>query len=319
MDSVTQAVLGGALGELILGKKVGKKGAVLGAIVATIPDLDVIIIPFCNDLQKITVHRGYSHSILFSILGAVVIAFILSKIKFFKSISYSRLWIFSWLVLFTHILLDAFTTYGTQLFLPLSDKRIGFDSINIIDPFYTLPLLFGLIFALFSKYQNKGSFNTIGLISSTCYLLLTLGIKQIANEKFETNLNKQGIENYDLLSVPVKIGGVNWYGVAKTRDSIYLGNFSFLENHTPIHFESFPINDSLLNNNNLNPYLVNRLKWFSKGFYTVVKDNNKIRLYSLQVDMRGIKKIEKYKAPTIGFFEISFNADKSYKLQYKEH
>ncbi|MGB1248508.1 MAG: metal-dependent hydrolase, partial [Chitinophagales bacterium] len=53
------------------------------------------------------------------------------------------LWLFSFLALFTHVLLDAFTTYGTQLLLPFSDKRISFDSINIVDPVYTIPLLLG--------------------------------------------------------------------------------------------------------------------------------------------------------------------------------
>ncbi|WP_310555086.1 metal-dependent hydrolase [Flavobacterium sp.] len=317
MDSLTQATLGGAIGELLLGKKTGKRGAIVGAIIATIPDLDVMLIPFCNNLQRITIHRAYSHSIVFSIIGAIFISFILSKIKSFKEISFIRLYIFSWLALFTHMLLDAFTTYGTQLFLPFSDYRVSFDSINIVDPFYTLPLLVGLLITLYSKNQSKSRFNKIGLLISTFYLMFTLGIKQFVNRKFETALKKQKIEQFDLLSVPVKIGSVNWYGVAKTKDSIYLGKYSFLNTQSPIHYESFPVNDTLLNK--LDPHLADRLKWFSKGFYTVVKDKDKIRLYSLQVDMRGVKQIGKYKAPTAGFFEITSNPDKSYKLQYKEH
>ena len=130
MDSVTQAALGGAIGELMLGKKLGKKAAAIGAVIATIPDLDVIFMPFISDLQRLTIHRGYSHSILFSMVGAFLITYLLSRIKSTKHITKTRLWTFSWLTLFTHMLLDAFTTYGTQLFLPLSDYRVGFDSIN---------------------------------------------------------------------------------------------------------------------------------------------------------------------------------------------
>ena len=317
MDSLTQAALGGAIGELLLGKKLGKKGALAGAIIATIPDLDVLLIPFCNDLQKITVHRAYSHSIVFSIIGAIIITLILSKIKSFKLFSKPRLFLFTWLTLFTHILLDAFTTYGTQLFLPFSDYRVSFDSINIVDPFYTLPILLGLLFTLYHKKKHKYNFNKLGLLISSMYLLFTLGIKKIVNNKFETAFNKYGIVEYDFLTVPVSVGSMNWYGVVKTNDSIYLGKFSFQNNQTPIHFNNFPINDNLLNK--LDPYLSNRLKWFSKGFYTVVQDNDKIRLYSLQVDMRGVKQIGNYKAPTAGYFEISSKDDGSYKLKYKEH
>ena len=46
MDSITQAVLGAAIGEAVLGKKIGNKGAILGAAVATIPDLDVALYLF---------------------------------------------------------------------------------------------------------------------------------------------------------------------------------------------------------------------------------------------------------------------------------
>ena len=145
MDSLTQAALGAAIGEVILGRKIGYKGAVIGAIIATIPDLDVVLIPFYSSLERISIHRGFSHSILFSLIGSILIAFILTKLKWTKQISYVRLLIFCWLALFTHMLLDAFTTYGTQLLLPFSNYRVSFDSVNIVDPFYTLPLLLGLI------------------------------------------------------------------------------------------------------------------------------------------------------------------------------
>lgn len=81
MDSLTQATLGAAIGEALLGKKIGNKGVILGAIIATIPDLDVALKPFYSDLQNISVHRGYSHSILFSVIGAFLITYVLSRIK----------------------------------------------------------------------------------------------------------------------------------------------------------------------------------------------------------------------------------------------
>ena len=70
MDSLSQAALGAAIGEAILGKKIGHKAAITGAVVGTVPDLDVLLIPFFNELQKISIHRGYSHSLLFCIVGA---------------------------------------------------------------------------------------------------------------------------------------------------------------------------------------------------------------------------------------------------------
>lgn len=149
MDSITQAALGAAIGEATLGKHIGNKGAVLGAIVATIPDLDVALYLFYDKFEMLSIHRGFSHSVVFSIIGAVSIAYVLQRMKWTKMVSYQKLWIFTWLALFTHMLLDTFTAYGTQLFLPFSDARIGFDSVNVVDPVYTIPLLIGLICSLF--------------------------------------------------------------------------------------------------------------------------------------------------------------------------
>lgn len=303
MDSLTQAALGAAIGEATLGKHIGNKGAVLGAIVATIPDLDVALYLFYDKFEMLSIHRGFSHSIVFSIIGAFLIAYVLQRIKWTKLVSYQRLWIFAWLALFTHMLLDTFTAYGTQLFLPFSDWRVGFDSINVVDPVYTIPLLIGLICSLFI-FKNKPSravYNHIGIVISTLYLLGTLGVKNNVEEHFKTELAEQNINYHSLLTMPVGIANINWYGVAKTSEGLYMQKYSVL-NNDQIPFEYFPSNDYLLEG--VNPELVDRMKWFAKGFYTVVKDDDQLRFYNLQVDMRGIIVTNGIKAPTAGYFVI---------------
>ncbi len=212
MDSVTQAALGAAIGEAVLGKKIGGKGAVLGAIIATVPDLDVALYLLYDKFEMLSIHRGFSHSIVFSMLGAFLIAYALQRIKWTKQIGYQRLWIFACLALFTHMLLDAFTAYGTQLFLPFSDARIGFDSINIVDPVYTIPLLIGLICCLylFKNKPNRAVFNYIGIAISTVYLFGTLGVKNHVAEHFKNELAKQNISYNSLLTMPVGIANINW-------------------------------------------------------------------------------------------------------------
>jgi len=248
MDSLTQATLGAAVGEAMLGKRIGNKAAILGAIAGTIPDLDVLLTPFFNEIQKIAIHRGYSHSILLSFIGAFLFAYILSKLKWTKAVGYSSLWLCSFLVFFTHILLDTFTTYGTQLFLPFSDKRVSFDSINIVDPVYTLPLLAGLLVSIFyyKKTDKKKSLpNNIRLIISSLYLLFTLANKKHIEQVFNVQLEEQKLSAFQLLTVPVKVGNVIWYGMAKDQTQLHIGKYSILENNK-IDFHSFPINEQLL-------------------------------------------------------------------------
>ena len=303
MDSLTQAALGAAIGEAILGKKIGNKGAVLGAVVATIPDLDVAFYLFYDKFEMLSIHRGFSHSILFSILGALLLAYFLQKIKWTKDISFQRLLIFAWLALFTHMLLDTFTAYGTQLYLPFSNERVGFDSVNVVDPVYTIPLLLGLIGSLYF-YKNKSSraiWNQLGIVVSSLYLILTLVNKNQVEKYFQKACSAQNINYNNLLTMPVGIANINWYGVAKTDEGIYLQKYSIFQKEQ-LPFEYFPTNDYLLEG--FPPNLVKTMKWFAKGFYTVEKNGDQLLFYNLQVDMRGILNTKNGKAPTMGYFVL---------------
>ena len=79
MDSLTQIVLGAAVGEVVLGRKVGNKAMLWGAIAGTIPDLDVYQSLIFDSLTANELHRGFSHSILFSLIFAPLLAWILVR------------------------------------------------------------------------------------------------------------------------------------------------------------------------------------------------------------------------------------------------
>ena len=76
MDSLTQIVLGAAVGEVVLGKKIGNKAMLWGAIAGTIPDLDVYQSLLYDSLKANELHRGISHSLLFSICMAPLLAWL---------------------------------------------------------------------------------------------------------------------------------------------------------------------------------------------------------------------------------------------------
>ena len=154
LDSLTQIVLGAAVGEATLGKKAGNKALLYGAIAGTIPDLDIIANFFTDTITAIEVHRGFSHSIVFSMLMAPPLGWLANKIESKTDLGWKP-WatLFFW-GLFTHPLLDAFTTWGTRLFWPL-DLRLAFNSIFVIDPFYTAPFLICTLLVLFLKGVPK--------------------------------------------------------------------------------------------------------------------------------------------------------------------
>lgn len=76
MDSLTQIVLGAAVGEVVLGRKIGNRAMLWGAIAGTIPDLDVMIGSlFMNEINGLAFHRAITHSIFFAVFFSFLIAY----------------------------------------------------------------------------------------------------------------------------------------------------------------------------------------------------------------------------------------------------
>ncbi|MCF8463416.1 MAG: metal-dependent hydrolase [Flavobacteriales bacterium] len=315
MDSLTQAALGAAIGQAVLGKRIEGKAAIAGALVATIPDLDVFLRVFYSSYDMLRIHRGISHSLIFGVFGALLLSLILQRAKRFSQISMLRLWWFNALCLVTHSLLDFCTSYGTQLFLPFSDARLGLDIVNVVDPVYTVPLLLGTLGGLFIPRLKPTMFrwNGLGLIVSSAYLLITFTVKINLNQKLESDLSKGDIKWHNLLTMPVGIASINWYGLATADDGIYMKKYSlFSESEQPFQF--FPQNDLLLNK--LESEVASTMRWFAKGFYTAEAASDTIRIYNMQVDMRGMTLDRNPPAPTKGYFEFVPNADGGYDYGY---
>ena len=83
MDSITQIVLGAAVGEVAMGKKAGNRAMLWGGIAGTIPDLDILANLFCDDLTALAFHRGISHSFFFAFTAPMLFAYLTER--FYKS------------------------------------------------------------------------------------------------------------------------------------------------------------------------------------------------------------------------------------------
>ena len=155
MDSITQAVLGASIQGALLGRWQGRKALLYGAMLGTLPDLDVVI-DYGDAVADMTYHRGFSHS-LFVLSGlALLLTWLTRRFRHNPGYSSLRLFITLWLVLITHPLLDSFTSYGTQLLWPLTPIPTAWSSIFIIDPLYTLPLCIAVTLGLLYGLRGNG-------------------------------------------------------------------------------------------------------------------------------------------------------------------
>jgi inner membrane protein len=275
MDSLTQIVLGAACGEVVLGKKIGNRALLFGAIGGTIPDLDTFVgaALYTNEIDALLFHRGFMHSILFSILGAFLFGWANYKLyNTGKRLHNTNLvdWIkLYFLALVTHVLLDSFTPYGTQLFAPFSNYRVAFNNIAVADPLYTMPFLLSLIILMCynRKAPRRRLWLKMGLGISSLYMLLTIGNKQYINSVFEKTLANKSV-NYSRFSTqPSILNNVLWYGIAETEDNYQVGFYSLFD--TTEQFSDWKIIPRKRSLKKEEFQDLKGLAWFSKDYYNI--------------------------------------------------
>lgn len=277
MDSLTQIVLGAACGEAVLGKKIGNKALLFGAIGGTIPDLDVFVGSWLygNEIDAMLFHRGFMHSILFSVLAAFLLGWIVHRL--YNSgkrldLTTRKDWVclFFW-SLFTHPILDCFTPYGTQLFAPISNYRVAFNNIAVVDPVYTLPFLICLIVLMFFNRQSKTRrlWLKLGIGISSAYMVFTFGNKFYMDSVFKTTLDAMDVNYSRFYAQPTIFNNVLWYGVAETDSVYHVGYYSLLDKGNAFSdFRALPkVRD-------LSPDDYERIKdltWFSNDYFSIYK------------------------------------------------
>ena len=149
MDPVTHVLLGASLGYAGFARKIGRAAALAGGLAAFAPDADVFIRSARDPLLAIEHHRGFTHALVFAPVGAAIVASLwLTRGAWRERRRWRMLWLCCLVGYVSHALLDAATSYGTQLLWPFSSGRAGWDLISIIDPVFTLALAVGLIAAL---------------------------------------------------------------------------------------------------------------------------------------------------------------------------
>ncbi|HAP00794.1 MAG TPA: metal-dependent hydrolase [Bacteroidetes bacterium] len=273
MDSITHVVLGMAEGELIAGKKLGKKAMLWGAIANSVPDIDVLFTPFLSSDQGLLVHRGITHSILFAFLFSLAAAWFFSHRN-------SKLDFTGWLALwgcgmFSHILLDSFTNYGTGWFEPFSHTRVIINNIFVADPFYTSPLTVSAIaLLLIKKYEpSRTKWATGGLILSLVYLGYTFFNKVSIDAVAEKNFTHQKMEVKRYMTAPTPLNNFLWYVLAQSDDGFYTGLYSVFDKDDSISFHFIPQNEQLVSPISSDEK-VKRLIRFTQGWYCATLDSD---------------------------------------------
>ena len=285
MDSLTQVALGSAVGYAVLGNKIGRKAVLWGAILGTLPDLDVFL-PYGGSVEAFTYHRGFSHSLLIHLLISPLIVWLILKVHAGMQIYKVRWFWLVFLSLSTHALLDSLTVYGTQLLWPFTEYPFAVSSVFIIDPAYTLPLLIGVICTLIPKIQAATAYhiNAAALVLSSLYLFCALILKVSIDDKVKTALNNRQIPVNAYISTPAPLTTLLWRIVVMSDGQYYEGYASVFDVPSDVTLTPYQTTPSLLNNIS-DEWAIKRLQWFTKGFYSVRQQQSNIVLSDLRMGM----------------------------------
>lgn len=289
MDSLSQIVLGAAVSNAVLGKKIGNRSIVYGALIGTIPDLDVWIAKFFFDpITQIEVHRGFSHSILFYFLLSFILAFIVQKFENKNQVNYRESYFAVFLILITHSILDVFTTWGTQLFWPFYDK-LAIKSIFVIDPLYTIPFLICLMISMRKSKNNPKRFfwNYLGLGLSSFYLVLTVFLQFIVENKVQKSLDNNQIIYSNLVVKPTAMNTILWNIIIEIDDAFLLSDYSFFDTKE-INFKKHLKNHQLIDSLENEP-IIKQLKRISENQFIITNTNDEIQFNDLRFGLLSNK------------------------------
>ena len=180
MDPLTQGALGASLPQSCVDRRQAASAGLMGFLAGMAADLDVLIRSSSDPLLFLEYHRQFTHSLVFIPVGGLLCALLLHQ--FYarrRGLAFRQSWLFCTLGYATHALLDACTTYGTMLLWPFSDQRFAWNTISIIDPIFTLPLLAGV---LLTARRKRRVYVRVALAWACVYMGLGLLQRNTATE-----------------------------------------------------------------------------------------------------------------------------------------
>tara|TARA_B100001059_G_scaffold91829_1_gene90742 strand:- start:19889 stop:20911 length:1023 start_codon:yes stop_codon:yes gene_type:complete len=218
MDPLSQGTVGAAFAQSVANKNNIFKIGFIGFLAGLTPDLDVLIQSSTDPILSLEYHRQFTHSLFFIPFGSLIFALLIFPL-FKSSLSLKTVYFASLLGYATHGLLDACTSYGTQLLWPFSNERISWNNISIVDPLFTIPILIFLGIAIKTK---KKIFSFFGMGWIIFYL--SIGFVQYERAlSAAIELATMRGHNAERLTLKPSFGNlILWKSIYKHKETFYV-------------------------------------------------------------------------------------------------
>ena len=280
MDPLSQAGLGAVLPQSVLRHKNLGRLTLCGVLAGLAPDLDIFITSDLDPLMFLVFHRQFTHALVFIPFGALVVAGCLFPFLR-KSIEFRLIYLACILGYATHGLLDACTSYGTQLFWPFSDHRVAWNIVSVLDPALTLPLLLTVVAGLIWR---RRWIPLLGIAWVIAYLLVGVIQSQRALDAGSQLASTRGHIPQRLTIKPSIANQLLWRSIYEHEDVFYVNAIRVGVTTDPMVCGMTATAEVLDTEKHL-PWLkpsqqlvdVGRFSWFSQGYVSLdPKESNRI-------------------------------------------
>ena len=233
-------------------------------------------------VERLYWHRGPSHGWLFLLLASLGIGWGLQHLYRKTGLSFARAGLVTLLVLATHVAIDLFTVYGTQILAPFSRHGFGTNNLFIIDPLYTMPLLLGIFAAVLGGTRTVATrANIAGLVLSTLYVGWSFVSQARAEAVFVRELQRQGLTTQDSQTSATPLNTVLWRHLAKVENGFLVGYWSWFDTDETVHFTFVPQRPELaLPVQNTAAFTA--VNWFSQGYWIAEQKDGAVQLSDLR-------------------------------------
>ena len=275
MDPITQGTVGAAFAQSTANKNNILRIGVIGFLAGLAPDLDVLIRSSNDPILFLEYHRQFSHSLFFIPFGSLIVALLIFPLVK-KSMSLKTVYIASFLGYATHGLLDACTSYGTQLFWPFSNERVTWNNISIVDPLFTIPILI-LVGTAIKTRKRLFSFFAIGW--ATFYLSLGFVQYERALSTAIELANSRG-HNAERLTLKPSFGNlILWKSIYQHEEKFYVDAIRTVRSSTWCSGENIRMFDyqyhlPSLDKDSQQRKDIERFRWFSQDYLGFDKEEN---------------------------------------------
>ena len=210
MDIVTHGLMGVLAAQAV--SKPGQRRAAIGIglVAGLLPDMDTLIRSAEDPLLVLSMHRHFTHSLVFAPLGAALAA-LLCWSWARKQMALKRVYFAALAAYVSHLLLDFSTSYGIHLLWPFYPEPISANIIAVVDPVFTALLLVALVLALSRRRQH---WVYMGLGAGCLYLVLGLVQHQRALGVAEQLATERGQSPERLMVKPTMGNLVLWRALA---------------------------------------------------------------------------------------------------------